>query len=117
MSIIQFFQCFLNLSCVFIVLLLKVRAQKTARLEAPGIELFGSDSLNQTNPMSQVDDFNTIEVVETTDTVETPTAISAPSTASTALPSGWETAQDSATGRTYYYNELTQKTCWEPPRE
>ena len=53
----------------FVVLLVKVRAKSTANLEneAPGIELFGGDSLNQTNPMNRLDDFKTIEVVETID--------------------------------------------------
>ena len=54
---------------IFVVLLIKVRAKSTANLEneAPGIELFGGDSLNQTNPMNRLDDFKTIEVVETID--------------------------------------------------
>ena len=31
------------------------------------------------------------------------------------LPPGWSMAIDASTGRTYYQNEYTQETQWEPP--
>ena len=34
-----------------------------------------------------------------------------------ALPAGWITGVDEATGAAYYYNELTGTAQWEPPQQ